>query len=126
MTTFDPERMAAHRAKLEAAGYTRSSVYLSPIARRLVESNRRRGETLTIVVNRLIVGDRQEPPRETAAEAREWLRRIRSAQNELKHAQHAAQWGQPFITRVWLKASNGRWWEVSPADVRPIEGEPPP
>jgi hypothetical protein len=114
--TFDPERMAAHRAMLEAAGYTRSSIYLSPIARRVVESNRRRGETLTIVINRLIVGERPEPPRETAAEAREWQRRIRRAQNEIRHSRRAATWGGPITLSHTLYREDRKGGAIVTAD----------
>jgi hypothetical protein len=123
---FDLERMQQHREALAAAGFKRLSIFISPAARQKVEVSRRPRESASAAINRLILSDKPEPVFESAAEAREWQRRIRAAQNELRHGCQAALRGQPFPTRIWLKDPNNCWWAISPSDAMQIEGEPPP
>ena len=64
---FDLSKLAAHRARLLALGYRRSSVFLSPQLRELIARHRRRGESVGAVLDRLLLSEAAtRPPCSTA------------------------------------------------------------
>jgi hypothetical protein len=83
---FDLSKLAAHRARLLALGYRRSSVFLSPQLRELIARHRRRGESVGAVLDRLLLSEAAtRPPCSTADNGRD-ARMIRRTQNQIRHS----------------------------------------
>ncbi|WP_233881021.1 hypothetical protein [Paraburkholderia flagellata] len=99
------ERMARHREMLAAAGFSRVSVFLCAEARRALAAQRRRGESMSGTLNRLIAqtcgGSRNESPEE----ARDFERRVRAAHNQIMHSFRSGR--GPYITRAWVLRTDG-------------------
>ena len=130
---FDAKRLREHGKRLLAAGYRRHSLYLSPAVEQLLEKNRQRGESLGVVIERLLCPQPvARPPygKNPAADARrlerEWRKRVKHAQHEITNSQRAAAWGGSFLTRVVLYREDRKGGAiVTNTDVLEFEGEGP-
>ncbi|MEM5316094.1 hypothetical protein [Paraburkholderia sp. JHI869] len=106
MTTFDPERTARHRELLASANFKRVSYFMCDEARRALAAQRRRGESLSQALNRLLL-EQSSGRDENPGDAREFARRVRQAQNQIRHSQRPANRNGPYITRSWVLRSDG-------------------
>jgi hypothetical protein len=124
-STFD-ERMARHRELLAAAGFSRVSFFLCAEARRALSAQRKRGESMSRTLNRLIsqicAGSRDESPEE----AREFERRVTQARNEIMHSLRPANRSGQYTFAVTVLRPDGSGVRVTADDVQEFDKESRP
>lgn len=124
MTTFD-ERMTRHREMLEAACFTRVSFFLCAEARQALAAQRRRGESLSGTLNRLLqVNDRVR--NESPEEAREFARRVKRARNEILHSLRPSNRSGPYTVAITVLRSDGSGMRVTADDVQEFDKDSRP
>lgn len=63
MASSNSERLARHKRKLQANGFTRMSVWIAPELAAMLTADRRRGECGGRVLERLLLGEARPRPK---------------------------------------------------------------
>ncbi|MGF6601437.1 hypothetical protein P3T23_006179 [Paraburkholderia sp. GAS448] len=125
MTTFDPERMVAHRELLRAANFKRVSFFLCDESRRMLAAQRRRGESLSNALNRLLSNTSGCARNESPEDAREFARRVQHARNEILHSLRPSNTNGPYTLAVCVLRPDGSGVRVTPDSIEPFDTLPP-
>jgi hypothetical protein len=125
MTTFDPKRMAQYRAQLEAAGFRRTSLYLSAQTRALLSTKRLRGECASGTLNRLLT-DSAAASRPLDDSPLAWEQRIRDAQRRIRNSKRAARANRPYTVAIKIYRKDGSGVRVTADSIEPFDALPEP
>ncbi|CAG9264414.1 conserved hypothetical protein [Paraburkholderia unamae] len=119
------EKLREHRKRLEAEGFRRLTAYVSADVRTLLRQERRHGESMGQVLERLLIGAAEpKHPRLPTPEER-YDRRIRQAMRQIEHSMRPENRG-PRTVRVILRNTDGSCYTVTAAGVNYYpDGQPP-
>ena len=125
MTTSDfDERMQRHRELLASANFKRVSYFMCEEARRELAAQRRRGESLSSTLNRLLLA-RGCARNESAEETRDFERRVKHARNVILHSLQPSNRSGQYTVAVRVLRPDGSGVRVTADSVEPFDTQPP-